>query len=390
MKTIRLGKVCNTLKLTINPKEYPNEKFLYYSIPAFDEGKRPIHELGRDIQSSKLLISKPCVLFSRLNPRIKRVWGISTLSEKQRAIASTEFVPFVVNNPDELSVDYLFWFLHCDTFVNRARASVQAATKSRERVQKNRLFEIEIPLPPLPGQQRIAAILDKADRLRRLRRFALVLGEGYLQSVFLEMFGDPGKNPYNWELTKIDDIATQVTDGEHVTPKRTSSGIKLLSARNIKNGYIDLEAGLDYISPNEYERISKRIAPKYGDILMSCSGTVGRVTTVNINEPISMVRSVAIIKPKHSLVKSKYLEHYLRSDYCQELIYRSSNISGQPNIFQRQIRELPVTIPPISFQEKFVQVVRLHERLRSKQKEALRQADHLFQSLLQHAFRGYL
>ena len=58
-----------------------------------------------------------------------------------------------------------------------------------------------IPLPPLPEQQRIAAILERADRLRRLRRYALELSEGYLQAVFVEMFGDPVRNPKGWKAT---------------------------------------------------------------------------------------------------------------------------------------------------------------------------------------------
>ena len=57
-----------------------------------------------------------------------------------------------------------------------------------------------IPLPPLPEQQRIAAILERADRLRRLRRYALELSEGYLQAVFVEMFGDPVRNPKGWKI----------------------------------------------------------------------------------------------------------------------------------------------------------------------------------------------
>src|SRR6185503_7116985 len=137
--------------------------------------------------------------------------------------------------------------------------------------------------------------------LRQLRRTAHDLGDALLQSVFLEMFGNLETNSGNWDKTTIEEIATKVTDGEHVTPERTTSGVKLLSARNIQNGYIDIDYELvDYISQEEYERIKIRLNPEFGDVLMSCSGTVGRVTTVDITEPFSLVRSVALIKPVRS------------------------------------------------------------------------------------------
>ena len=64
------------------------------------------------------------------------------------------------------------------------------------------LKELSFVLPSLPEQQRIAALLERADRLRRLRRYALELSEGYLQAVFVEMFGDPVRNPKGWQKSR--------------------------------------------------------------------------------------------------------------------------------------------------------------------------------------------
>ncbi len=257
-------------------------------------------------------------------------------------------------------------------------------------VRKEDLLLLGIPLPSLPEQRRIAAILERADRLRRLRRYALELSEGYLQAVFVEMFGDPVRNPKGWDWATVKDVSLKVTDGEHITPQRTETGIKLLSARNIQNGFIDFSAGLDYIPEHEYRRIKRRCNPGRGDLLMSCSGTVGRVTTVDIDEPFSMVRSVALIKPDPTKVKPKYLEHFLRSEYGQRQIKQSAKASSQANIFNEPIRKLPVVVPPLSDQETFTRVVRQYERLRAQQREAARQAEQLFGALLDRAFRGEL
>ncbi len=154
--------------------------------------------------------------------------------------------------------------------------------------------------------------------------------------------------------------------------------------------YLNFSPGLDFIPEYEYQRISKRCNPELGDVLMSCSGTVGRVATLNISGPISMVRSVALIKPKHDVVESKFLEYFLRNKYTQRLIKQSSHQSSQANIFTGQIKELPVLLPPLSLQSKFALSVQKYDRLRTQQREATRQAEHLFQTTLHRAFSGEL
>ena len=85
-----------------------------------------------------------------------------------------------------------------------------------------------------------------------------------------------GELPKGWKWVKLSEIASKITDGEHITPRRTSDGYLLLSARNIQNGYLSL-SDVDHIPTDEYERIIKRCNPEHGDILISCSGSIGRV-----------------------------------------------------------------------------------------------------------------
>ena len=88
-----------------------------------------------------------------------------------------------------------------------------------------------------------------------------------------------GVIPEEWEVFPLVDRATQITDGEHLTPRRSASGYYLLSARNVHNGRLDL-SDVDYVGEVEYRRIKQRCNPEVGDVLISCSGTVGRVATV--------------------------------------------------------------------------------------------------------------
>jgi len=247
----------------------------------------------------------------------------------------------------------------------------------------------QIPLPPLAEQRRIAEVLDRAEALRAKRRAALAHLDSLTQSLFLAMFGDPATNPKGWPKQKLGDIAKQITDGEHQTPKRTTHGIKLLSARNVRDGFIDV-TDVDYVSQEEHDRIKRRCNPEMGDVLISCSGTIGRVATVSTTEPFSLVRSVALIKPKGDIVDSTFLENHLRTPALHSKMQRSANASSQANLFQGQIRELPTTLPPITMQREFARRVTAVEALKTAQRASLAELDALFATLQHRAFRGEL
>src|SRR5439155_16582316 len=97
-----------------------------------------------------------------------------------------------------------YWFNTTDAG-KQIRAAKVTATISN--LSLGQIKELEVPLPPLPEQQRIAAILDKADAIRRKRQQALQLADEFLRSVFLDMFGDPVTNPKGWRQRTIDEIA---------------------------------------------------------------------------------------------------------------------------------------------------------------------------------------
>jgi hypothetical protein len=283
---------------------------------------------------------------------------------------------------------YLSRWLHMlwtrGDFSHMCRQWVNQAT-----VASDRLLSLEIPLPPLPAQRRIAAILDKADELRAKRRAALAQLDGLAQSVFVEMFGDPATNPRNLRRLSLVEIATQVTDGEHITPKRASEGIKLLSARNVQDGYLDF-SDVDHVGMEEFERISKRCRPELGDILISCSGTIGRVAVVETTEPLALVRSAALVKLRRDMVAAKYVEHYLRTPYMRSQMLRRANVSSQANLFQGQIRGLCLLIPDRVDQDRFSERVTKIAAVKTSQAVSGSWLDVLFASLQDFAFRGEL
>ncbi len=304
------------------------------------------------------------------------------------ATCATNFIRLL--RPDREVVDpiYLFYYMNRAPF----RASLEPfirGTAMKNLSVKDLLARSDVPLPSLVEQRRIAEVLDRADALRVKRRESLVVLEDLMKALFIDMFGDPAVNHRDWPVVELAQIAEQVTDGEHQTPIRSPTGVKLLSARNVRQGKLDF-GDVDHVPHAEYERIRRRCDPLRGDILISCSGTIGRVALVNVDEPLALVRSVALVRPKRADVTADYLAYYLRSAVMQRRMNSMARASSQANLFQGPIRGLPVLLPPLRLQRLFSDSV---ERMMMTQDQLGSHGsmiESLFISLQQRAFSGQL
>jgi len=156
--------------------------------------------------------------------------------------------------------------------------------------------------------------------------------------------------PKDWEVKPLGSLAIKVTDGDHHTPIRQSSGIYLLSARNVTNGKI-LLSDVDFVGEVEYQRMIKRCHPESGDVLISCSGSVGRVSLVPEGLKCVLVRSAALVKPDRVKLLPHFAEWALRSDELQKQIKDSQFQAAQPNLFQGAIKRLNIPLPPSNEQK---------------------------------------
>ncbi|MGN1317407.1 MAG: hypothetical protein ACI4VF_00215 [Lachnospirales bacterium] len=163
-------------------------------------------------------------------------------------------------------------------------------------------------------------------------------------------------NTKGWDIKTFDELSYLITDGEHTTPRRTADGIYLLSACNVLNHSLQLD-NVDYIDQEEYDRIAKRVIPQEGDVLISCSGTVGRCCCVPANLNFQMVRSVALIRFKEE-INPVFAEYMIMSDCLQEQINSSKTASSQANLFQGKIKALKGFVPPIILQNEFLVFVK--------------------------------
>ncbi len=251
-------------------------------------------------------------------------------------------------------------------------------------INKNILAETEIPLPSLDEQHKIVMLLDKVSGVIAERRKQVERLDDLVKSRFVEMFGDPIQNPMGWEVKSFKEMSTLITDGEHTTPQRTDKGVYLLSARNILNHSIQVK-DVDFIDRDEYNRIAKRIIPKEGDVLISCSGSIGRCCAVPPNFIFQMVRSVALIRFCND-INPIFAEWMIASDDIQRQIANSATQSSQANLFQSKIQALRGYKPPIELQNQFAAFVQQTDKLELVAQKSLEKLEILKKSLMQQYF----
>ncbi|SFE66559.1 type I restriction enzyme, S subunit [Nitrosomonas sp. Nm166] len=186
---------------SINPAKLPNEVFDLFSIPAFDRGEVEVLA-GSEIGSSKSCIEINDVLLSKIIPHIRRCWVVPE-KRGRRQIGSGEWIIF---RSDKFYPNYLRHYLTSDNFHRQFMNTTAGMGGSLVRARPAAVEKIKIPLPPLKEQKRIAAILDKADAIRRKRQQAIALTDQLLRSIFLDMFGDPVTNPKGWEIKPVEDL----------------------------------------------------------------------------------------------------------------------------------------------------------------------------------------
>lgn len=197
--------------------------------------------------------------------------------------------------------------------------------------------------------------------------------------------------PEGWCWTTAEQCTTIITDGEHITPERAESGVLLLSARNVLDGKLSF-GEVDYVPELVYEKLARRLTIEPGDVLLSCSGTVGRSCVVPQEPRFALVRSVAVLKPLFGM--GAYLSLSMRSPLLQSQISTKKTQTAQANIFQGKIKTLTIPLPPLAEQHRIVaeadRRLSIIEELEDQLETDLTRAERLRQSILKRAFEGKL
>lgn len=283
------------------------------------------------------------------------------------------------------------WFQFClnqslNELIHRAHGGV-----GLKHVTKGAVDNIEIPLPPLAEQKRIARILDAADALRAKRRESLAQLDSLLQSTFLDLFGDPVSNPMGWDQCELGAVVApddRINYGVVQPGDDFPNGRPLIRVGDFVGGELDL-TGIKYIDPkidDQYER-SRLLGT---ELLISCVGSIGTVCRVPREaKGHNIARAVARV-PLAANVEREFMLFCLRSQGVQNYFASETRTVSQPTLNIGLIKTATVTIPPLPLQRRFAAIVESVERQKARQRAHLAELDALFASLQHRAFRGEL
>ncbi len=272
-------------------------------------------------------------------------------------------------------------FLHA-RFKGMCRQWVNQATVGREA-----LMSLRVPLPTLPEQQRIAAILDKADALRAKRRAVLAKLDTLAQSIFLDMFGDPATNPKGWPRRLIAEVATVITGN---TPSRQRSEyygdeIEWIKSDNINTPQYYLTPALERLSATG-QRVA-RVVPA-GSILVTCiAGSQACVGNSAMTD-----RTVAFNQQINAVVPKEGDAHFIYGQLRigKRLVQQASTAAMKGMVSKSRFEQVGLVWPPSTMQERYSELVMAIERHAVAQRESLASIERLFASLQHRAFRGEL
>ena len=358
----------------VTPKDLSKLKSKFIS-----KTESKITQLGFDSCSTKLL-PENSVLFSSRAP-IGHV-AINTIP-----MCTNQGFKSFVPKADLLDSQYLYYWLKA----NKEYLQDLGVGATFKEISKTVIANVEIPLPPLAEQRRIASILDQADELRQKRQQTIEKLDQLLQATFIDMFGDPEQNPKKWNKVILGDICDakdRVNYGVVQPGNDFEGGIPLIRVGDIDGGILSFTS-IKTIDP-EIEKDYSRSRLKGNEILVSCVGSIGTIAKVP-NKAIGFNIARAITRvPLQDKRIINFVAECLKTEAIQNYFKKNTRTVSQPTLNVSFVKETEIIFPN---EEKILDFCKIVDKVEF-QKELLQKAlvmqESLFQSLQNQAFNGSL
>ena len=291
-----------------------------------------------------------------------------------------------IRDPEALDGKFLFYALKAKTHDGDANHAVLGRVLNKRKVQ-----EIAVPLPPLNEQRRIVDILNRATRIETLRRRAAERMREFVPALFVRMFGDPGGNPMRWPQHGIGDVC-DVQGGLQVSKKRSVYPLETpyLRVANVLRDRLVLDA-IKLIRLTESEFARTRLRP--GDLLVveghGDATEIGRVAVWdgrirNCVHQNHLIRA----RPDQSRLLPAFAAAYLNSSSGRRhLLVRGKTTSGLNTITTSDVRTCEVFLPPLELQRRFAEIVDAARAITRMGEANTRTAAILMSSLMAQMFR---
>lgn len=322
------------------------------------------------------LVNEPTVIVGRKGS----AGAVQYVEQPCHPIDTTYFVRVRENFSFEIKFLY-YLFRKLD--LSRLKTATGVPGLTREDAYKE-----QIPVPPLAEQRRIVDILSRAEGIIRLQRQAAEKTREIIPALFLNMFGDPARNPKGWPVATIGDV---IEAAEYGTSKKASddgSGIALIRMGNVTyDGALDLTE-IKHVELSDDERLKYMLAD--GDILFNRTNSKDLVGKTGLwaGQFEAVAASYFIrVRPNRAAVLPCYLWAFLNTAHMKRRLFAvARGAIGQSNINAQELRAFSIAIPPTRLQHEFADRVNDVRGILAQRDMSYRSGDGLFQVLLAQSF----
>ena len=317
--------------------------------------------------------------------------GVGKTSINDCEIATNQDIAALTNIDDRCDIDYLQRVLRnyrsYFDLIKRG-ATIQGITTEV-------LRQLDIPLPPIETQRKIAAVLDTAQGMIDLRKAQLEKMDEFLRSVFLDMFGDPMTNPKDWNTLLVGNLIKVLEAGWSADGARRMkvSGEKaVLKVSAVTSGFF---RDTEYKVLDENVVIKEDVFPHKGDLLFSRANTrelVGATCMIFNDYPDLLLSDKLWRITFNDLTNFVYMKFVLSDNQIRKSISNeATGTSGSMyNVSMEKFKALDIPLPPLHLQTRFAAIVKATEAQKALMQQSLTEMENNFNSLMQQAFRGEL
>lgn len=369
-----------------------DRRFQYIDLSAVDQETKTItgHRKVNCQEApsrARQLVSEGDVLVATVRPNLNAVARVPPMLHG--STASTGFC-VLHPRPELLDSEYLLHWVKTPAFVGEMTRRATGA--SYPAITDRSVRESLIPFPPLPEQRRIAAMLDQADALRAKRRAAIAQLDTLAESIFIDMFGDPGHTHEHFRWEPLGHSLRFVTSGSRGWAQYYSdAGDRFIRSLDVRMNAVSNEDSV-YVNPPDNAE-ARRTRIETGDVLLTITGSrIGRVAAIpSYLAGAYISQHVAILRLDAARLLPRYLSFFLSMRQGgRRQIEAAQYGQTKPGLNLEQIRRLGIPLPPIELQLEFEQCIDAVESTRKRHVCSLAHLDSLFASLQHRAFRGEL
>ena len=333
-----------------------------FEIPVLTAGKSFI--LGYTDETNNIFDNLPVIIFDDFTTSVQFVdFPFKVKSSAMKLLKNTE----------QADIKYCYYLLKF----------LQHTPENHKRQWLSATSQNIVELPTIEKQKSIVRKLDKILEVIDNQNKQLKLLDEAIKARFVEMFGNPVNNPYNFSKMKLGKIC-DVRDGTHDSPKYQTVGYPLITSKNLTSGEIDF-SNCNYIKEEDYKKINLRSEVTRGDIIMPMIGTIGNPIIVNTDIRFA-IKNVALIKFNNNTLQNIYVKYFLGSDYFDFSVLRNIRGGTQKFIALKDLRDLDILVPPLELQNQFASFVQEIDKSRSRIQKSLEASQELFDSLMQEYF----